>query len=102
MPDAGEHQAGAFVANLLYWVISAWSGDFFILLLSWAFAALGGATPDLLEPATWYGHRGAWHYVAGFLSIFPAFILLGTNGLGFVLGAFCIGYFSHFLLDVTT
>jgi membrane-bound metal-dependent hydrolase YbcI (DUF457 family) len=102
MPDAGEHQVGAFVANLLYWVISAWSGNFFVLLLSWVAAAFGGAAPDMLEPATWYDHRGAWHYAIGFFSIFPAIALLGSNALGYFIGAFCIGYFSHFLLDVTT
>jgi len=102
MPDSGEHQIGAFVADIFYWVLSTWSGNIALLLLSWMAAVFGGAAPDMLEPATWYGHRGAWHYVAGFLALLPAMLMLKSNAIGFLIGAFCIGYFSHFLLDLVT
>ena len=102
MPDAGEHQIGAIAAILIYWFFSVWNGNILMLLLGWIAAALGAAAPDILEPATWYGHRGAWHYAGGIVSFFPALFLLSSDALGYLIGAFCIGYFSHFLLDVLT
>jgi len=70
-----------------------------ILLLGSVAAILGGAAPDLIEPATWPGHRGIFHLL-GFLAIFPVLILSpSTDILEIALASFFIGYFSHFILD---
>jgi len=102
MADAAKHQIGAFVADLVYWFISIWIGNIGLFLVSWIAAGLGGLAPDILEPPTWPGHRGLWHYIVGFLAVLPAIFMLKSNEFGFVIGAFCIGYFSHFVLDMVT
>lgn len=102
MPDSGEHQAGAFLFNTVYWLLSPANRDLGLLILSSAAALLGGATPDALEPPTWAGHRGDWHYIGGLLSALPSLALWQSEGIGFLIGAYCVGYFSHFVLDVTT
>jgi membrane-bound metal-dependent hydrolase YbcI (DUF457 family) len=74
--------------------------------------AVGSITPDILEPATSWNHRGRWHSKStlrfflkistitafvGFLSIF-----FKPFSIFYVLAGFPIGYLFHLLADSTT
>jgi len=102
MPNAGEHQIGSIALTGIYWILSPWTGSLPLALLGIGIGSIGGTLPDILEPATWPGHRGAWHYIGGILSLFPALALRNSTDIGFLVGCLCVGYFSHFLLDVST
>jgi hypothetical protein len=93
------HLFGAFLFNLVYWIIAT-ENSLAGLLASCILACCGGLLPDVLEPPTWPGHRGVFHYVVGPISILPAIFLINSNLILFAGGAFCFGYFSHFVLDV--
>jgi len=101
MPNAPKHQAGAFFLNIVYWLLSPNSSSLPLFLLSSGSALIGGAMPDILEPATWPGHRGVWHYLGGVAALLPALSLWQSSNPRFLIGSFCVGYFSHLLLDVT-
>ncbi|MDH5266493.1 MAG: hypothetical protein OEW62_02305 [Candidatus Bathyarchaeota archaeon] len=94
-----EHVLGALISNFVYWMIPLHNG-IAALLISSIFALWGGLAPDALEPPTWRGHRGGWHYFAGPISILPAIFFVNSDLILFVIGAFCVGYFSHFILDI--
>lgn len=94
-----EHLFGAFVFSLFYWFLAT-NNSLTGLLVTCIFACIGGLMPDVLEPATWPGHRGFFHYFFGPFCIVPALLFMNSSNLGFMGGAFCFGYFSHFLLDV--
>ena len=94
-----EHILAALIFNFVYWTIS-FNNGFMGLLMSSVFAFWGGLMPDMLEPPTWRGHRGVFHYVGRPLSILPTLLFLDSNLILFMVGGFCIGYFSHFILDV--
>jgi len=100
MPNASEHQIGSGIFFLFYWITSPWISSLSLGLVGVILAFLGGMMPDILEPATWPGHRGLWHYLVGALVVIPAIALHSGNNSGFIIGSFCIGYFSHFVLDV--
>jgi len=93
------HIFGALVFNFIYWIMAI---DHTIagLLISCIFACCGGLIPDVLEPPTWPGHRGVMHYFVGPISILPAIFLFNSNSILFAIGAFSLGYFSHFILDI--
>jgi len=94
-----EHILGALIFNFIYWMIAIHNG-IAALLISSIFALCGGLAPDVLEPPTWRGHRGGWHYFAGSISVLPAIIFINSDLMLFVIGAFCVGYFSHLILDI--
>jgi len=94
-----EHVLGALIFNFIYWIIPNNNGVA-ALMISSIFALWGGLAPDALEPPTWPGHRGGWHYVVGSISILPAIFFINSDLIPFVIGAFCLGYFSHFILDI--
>ena len=93
------HLFGAFVFNLIYWLI-ALDNTLLGFLTSCIFACLGGLFPDILEPPTWPGHRSIFHYFIGPISVIPAIYFINLSMLNFLAGAFCFGYFSHFVLDI--
>ena len=101
MPNAPKHQTGALALNAVYWLLSAYSGNIPMLLLSSCSALIGGAMPDQLEPADSPRHRGFWHYIAGVASLYPALNLWQATNPAFLIGSFSTGYFSHLLLDLT-
>ncbi|MFZ7136858.1 MAG: hypothetical protein ACOWW1_00340 [archaeon] len=93
------HLFGAFIFNIVYWIIAT-DNSIVGFLTSCIFACVGGMLPDILEPATWPGRRSVFHYVVGPISIIPAIVFVNSNMLYFIGGAFCFGYFSHFILDI--
>lgn len=97
--NRGEHILGALIFNFIYWMIPIHNG-IATLLISSIFALCGGLVPDVLEPPTWRGHRGVWHYFVGPVIILPAIFFINSNSILFVIGAFCVGYFSHSILDI--
>ena len=94
-----EHVLGALIFNFIYWMISNNNGVA-ALLISSIFALGGALAPDALEPPTGPGHRGGWHYFAGPISVLPAIFFINSDLMPFVISAFCVGYFSHFILDI--
>lgn len=101
--NSDEHMAGAFVFYLIYWTLTT------IFLLTGVsignlifgsfFAILGGLAPDILEPPTWWGHRGVFHWL-GFLSLIPILLATPSKNIPAVLvSSFFVGYLSHFVLD---
>ena len=102
MPEFGEHIGGAFVFGAVYWVLSGFTGGVGVAILGVITALLGGMTPDILEPADGPDHRSVFHWLVGFLVAFPAYLWIGAGGLLFVAGSYCVGYFSHFVLDYFT
>jgi hypothetical protein len=94
-----EHFIGALLFNFAYWIIAA-ENTIGGLLISSIFACIGGLLPDVLEPPTWPGHRGFFHYVVGPISVIPAIVFINSSMLHFIGGSFCFGYFSHFILDI--
>jgi len=94
-----EHIIGALLFNFIYWIIAA-ENTIGGLLISSIFACVGGLLPDVLEPPTWPGHRGVFHYFFGPISIIPTLFFLNSTLILFAIGAFCLGYFSHFVLDI--
>ena len=102
MPEFGEHMVGAFVFGVIYWVLSGFSGGLLLAIMGVVFALLGGMTPDTLEPADGPDHRSVFHWLVGFLIVIPAYLWISADGLLFVAGSYCVGYFSHFVLDYFT
>lgn len=103
--NSDEHSVGAFLFYLVYLGLSIvlWMVDVSIgkLLVGFFMAIVGGLAPDIIEPPTWPGHRGFFHYTIGPANIIPALIF--TNSTNLVLSsvdAFRMGYFSHFILDI--
>ena len=93
---------GSLLFGFLYWGLSSWRDSPGLLVVGLLFAALGGMMPDQLEPPTGPDHRGAWHYLGGLLSALPAYSMINAGAVGFVIGSFCVGYFSHFVLDIAS
>ena len=105
MPDGDTHAVGAFIFFIFYFILSlilAEKDDLLLQFIAGLFVSqLGGSMPDIIEPPTWPGHRGVFHYGVGFLTFIPALLLItSTNLLSFSIGSFSVGYFSHFILDV--
>jgi membrane-bound metal-dependent hydrolase YbcI (DUF457 family) len=96
--NGDEHFIGSLVFNLIFWILTSFP-SIGMLLVGSIGAVIGGAAPDLIEPATWPGHRGIFHWL-GVLAIFPVLLLLPYSGiLQILLASFFLGYFSHFILD---
>lgn len=103
--DSDEHMMGAFLFYLIYGSLRIFLLPIGISIGSFALggfiAFLGGLAPDTIEPPTWPGHRGFFHYIVGPVSIIPAVVFLNaTNIMIYSIGSFCLGYFSHFFLDI--
>ena len=96
--NGNEHSLGSLLLNIIFWFMTNFP-KIGVLLIGSVAAILGGAAPDLIEPATWPGHRGIFHRL-GFLAIFPVLLLSPySNILEIMLASFFLGNFSHFILD---
>jgi len=96
--DGDEHFIGSLLFNAIFWILTSFP-SIGILLIGSITAVLGGAAPDLIEPATWPGHRSIFHWL-GVLAIFPVLLLSPYSDiLEVMLASFFLGYFSHFILD---
>jgi len=96
--NGDEHFFGSLTFNGIFWIVTNFP-KVGVLLIGSIAAILGGAAPDLIEPPTWPGHRGIFHWLGG-LAIIPVFLLNPYSDiLEIILASFFLGYFSHFILD---
>ncbi len=104
MADRNGHAIGAFAFYLGYFILALLSSgmeDLFLAFFIGLFVSqLGGVAPDIIEPPTWPGHRGFFHYGVGLLSFFTTVLFMFSFSIiGYSVASFSIGYFSHFILD---
>jgi len=78
---------GSLFFSFIFWIMTSFP-KIGVLLLGSVAAVFGGVAPDLIEPATWPGYRGIFHWL-GFLAIFPVLLLFpSTNILEIVIAFF--------------
>ena len=99
MPNREDHMIGAFVLNIAYWILSNWFPSIDLFIGSSFGALIGGLFPDMIEPPTWPGHRGAWHYLGGPLALLLALVLMNKEPASFIGGAAFMGFVSHIIMD---
>lgn len=96
--DGEAHFYGSLLFYGLFWLLTGAQNPGF-LILGALFSMIGGAAPDILEPPTWPGHRGLLH-LFGFFTIIIAIIFAPPQDvISLAISSFCVGYFSHFILD---
>lgn len=112
--DRHEHVTIGILAFIvcsipLYLIIDKIPSGFIFGLLA---VAVGSITPDVLEPATSWKHRGKCHskralkYILE-LSIVAVilgyiFIILANSPIFYIISGFFLGYSLHLLADSTT
>ena len=75
-------------------------------------AVIGSVTPDILEPATSYRHRGLFHSYSALLILIVMFVLSALINLiiafflsfsaVYIVSCFFLGYLFHLLADSIT
>ena len=94
--NRGEHTTGGIIlGGLIGLLFSPNSTHLLVLVLT---AIIGSWMPDILEPPTWPGHRGIFHYLGGPLAGAIVIFSLSPSATSYILGT-AAGYFSHFVLD---